>query len=200
MEISKELYQEIKAYCKANGIKNLKEQVDTCLRYGFNVLKYGDNPFTYHNPMDDMPKAYDINIHRDMFIKSVNLEYKEGKIVITYYDCDGNVNDVDVSLSSLIDTHQSENTDILSGISDGRVDEKIENQLDSNEQPSSESEEREKPMDDAFKGDQPKGSESEKEESNKAIEVKSDAPSTSVLTVKPKRKVKIIRRNKSNDE
>ena len=195
MEISKELYQEIKAYCKANGIKNLKEQVDTCLRYGFNVLKYGDNPFTYHNPMDDMPKAYDVNIPKDMLIKSVNLEYKEGKIVITYYDCDGNVNDVDISLSSLIDTHQSENIDILNGISDGRVDEKVENQLSGDEQPSSESTQGE-----TFGGCIPKGDKPEAEKGNTEIKIDRDASEQPKPIEKPKRKVKIIRRNKSNNE
>lgn len=54
MEIDKNLLQEIKDYCKLNGIKDVKTQVNSCLRYGFNVLKFGDNPFTYHNPMDDI--------------------------------------------------------------------------------------------------------------------------------------------------
>ena len=53
MEIDKQLYEEIKEFCKLNGIKDVRKQVHTCLRYGFNVLKYGDNPFTYHNPMDE---------------------------------------------------------------------------------------------------------------------------------------------------
>ena len=54
MEIDKGLLQEIKNYCKLNGIKDVNSQINSCLRYGFNVLKFGDNPFKYHNPMDDI--------------------------------------------------------------------------------------------------------------------------------------------------
>lgn len=198
MEISKELFQEIKAYCKANGIKNLKEQVDTCLRYGFNVLKYGDNPFTYHNPMDDMPKAHDVNIPNGTFIKSINCEYKEGKIVISYYDCDGNVNNIDIS--SFIETTPKVNTDILSGINDGSIHTDVENQHDRDEQPSSESKEWEKLLDNAFEGNQPESSKTDKAEANKEVKDKGNALPTSVLTAKPKRKVKIIRRRKSENE
>lgn len=195
MEISKELYQEIKAYCKANGIKNLKEQVDTCLRYGFNVLKYGDNPFTYHNPMDDMPKANDINVSKDMVIKSVNYEPNEGKIVITYWNCDGNTENVDVFVSSIIDTTPQLNTENISGISNGRVDEKVENQLSGDEQPSSESTQGE-----TFGGSIPKGKKSETEKGNTEIKIDRNASEQPKSIEKPKRKVKIIRRNKSTNE
>ena len=51
MEIDKQLYKEIKEFCALNDIKDVKGQINTCLRYGFNILKFGDNPFTYHNPM-----------------------------------------------------------------------------------------------------------------------------------------------------
>ena len=57
MEIDKQLYEEIKEFCKLNGIKDVRGQIHTCLRHGFNILKYGDNPFSYHNPMDENNSA-----------------------------------------------------------------------------------------------------------------------------------------------
>lgn len=57
MEIDKSLLAEIREYCRLNGIKDVKSQVNSCLRYGFNVLKFGDNPFRYHNPIEEENNA-----------------------------------------------------------------------------------------------------------------------------------------------
>ena len=53
MDIDAKLLEEIKKFCELNNIEDIEAQINSCLRYGFNVLKFGDNPFTYHNPMDD---------------------------------------------------------------------------------------------------------------------------------------------------
>ena len=53
MEIDKKLYEDIKKFCELNNIDDVEKQINECLTYGFNVLKYGDNPFSYHNPMND---------------------------------------------------------------------------------------------------------------------------------------------------
>ena len=45
MEVNKTILAEIREYCTLNGIKDVRGVVDSCLRDGFNVLKYGTSPF-----------------------------------------------------------------------------------------------------------------------------------------------------------
>ena len=44
MEIDKKLHDDIKAYCKLNGLK-MTEYINKLLRQAFNVDKYGSSPF-----------------------------------------------------------------------------------------------------------------------------------------------------------
>ena len=45
MDINQKLLNEIKAYCKSNGIKSVGKFVNSCLEQGFNIAKYGVSPF-----------------------------------------------------------------------------------------------------------------------------------------------------------
>ena len=52
MEINKTILAEIREYCALNGIKDVRGVVDSCLRDGFNVLKYGTSPFDSMKPIE----------------------------------------------------------------------------------------------------------------------------------------------------
>ena len=112
MEIDKDLYQEIKEYCRLNGIKDVKSEVTRCLRHGFNVLKYGDNPFQYHNPMED-EKQVDLDIPKDFVIKSAKLSDDNSKIELSFIGCDGEDNSVSINIETndLIDINPTNGRD-----------------------------------------------------------------------------------------
>lgn len=48
MEIDKKLHDEIKAYCKLNGLK-MNEYINKLLRNAFNIDRYGISPFSNNN-------------------------------------------------------------------------------------------------------------------------------------------------------
>lgn len=44
--IDKSLLEEIKEYCKINNIDNIKKEINKILKIGFNIIKYGNTPFS----------------------------------------------------------------------------------------------------------------------------------------------------------
>lgn len=48
MEIDKKLHDDIKAYCKLNGLK-MNEYINKLLRNAFNIDRYGISPFSNNN-------------------------------------------------------------------------------------------------------------------------------------------------------
>lgn len=45
MEIKDPIIDEIKAYCKLNDIKNVKDQILRFIKVGFDIEKFGTSPF-----------------------------------------------------------------------------------------------------------------------------------------------------------
>ena len=90
MEIDKKLHDDIKAYCKLNGLK-MTEYVNKLLRQAFNVDKYGISPFsqapiettTQNTPIveNEKVKPVDVEVKKEEKETVINTEEDGFKVV-----------------------------------------------------------------------------------------------------------------------
>ena len=81
ISISNRLYEELKEYCKYNGLK-LNSFVESLIRTSFNVEKYGETPFKVTVKADDEREDYvpvTVNVRENNYIDSVTLNAKINK-------------------------------------------------------------------------------------------------------------------------
>jgi len=79
MEVDKKILAEIREYCSLNGIKDVRGVVDSCLRDGFNILKYGTSPFGNIKPVEATEKPKEaVSEPKVITVKEASKEASEG--------------------------------------------------------------------------------------------------------------------------
>ena len=59
--IDNELYLEIVQYCQLNDITNIEKEINSMLRKGFSIVKYGSSPFEKMREQQNLPIQDDVS-------------------------------------------------------------------------------------------------------------------------------------------
>ena len=63
--INNKLLKEIEEYCLINNISDINKEINRILRIGFNIVKYGDTPFTSFS-VEEKPKIIEKESHQEV--------------------------------------------------------------------------------------------------------------------------------------
>lgn len=72
------LYKEIEEYCKFNNISSINKEIESFLRTGFNLVKFGSSPFIKKEERQEEIKLIENVVQKDKIIVQNN-EKKEVK-------------------------------------------------------------------------------------------------------------------------
>lgn len=77
--IDNELYLEIVQYCQLNDITNIEKEINSMLRKGFSIVKYGSSPFEKMREQQNLPIQDDVSESKEVKKRTYKRKPKEIK-------------------------------------------------------------------------------------------------------------------------
>lgn len=91
--IDNELYLEIVQYCQLNDITNIEKEINSMLRKGFSIVKYGSSPFEKMREQQNLPIQDYVSESKEVKKRTYKRKPKETETVTN--EVEENVNKVE---------------------------------------------------------------------------------------------------------
>lgn len=91
--IDNELYLEIVQYCQLNDITNIEKEINSMLRKGFSIVKYGSSPFEKMREQQNLPIQDDVSELKEVKKRTYKRKPKETETVTS--EVEENINQVE---------------------------------------------------------------------------------------------------------